>query len=69
LGGRSPRTATQLSWFGDGVVAAVWKLERGRSGALVIDPVRALRAGERRAVLAKAEALLELIGTRPVRLD
>jgi hypothetical protein len=43
----------------DGMVAGSWRMERGKAGArLAITPLVALRAGERDALVAEAEALL-----------
>jgi hypothetical protein len=50
----------------DGFVAGFWRLEP--SGPLTITPVGRWSARNRRAVLTEAEALLELLGDRPVQL-
>jgi hypothetical protein len=51
----------------DGLVAGFWKLDR--SGPVTITPVGRWSARDRRAVLAEAQVLLELLGDRPVVLD
>ena len=46
----------------DGTVAAFWKLEKARGTAtIVIDPLVRLRAAERKAALAEAEALAAFV--------